>query len=131
MAKAKLLLVEDDLDLVKMYEKKFLLDDFEVEIAYDGEEGLKKAKETKPDMIILDVMLPKLDGLTLFRKLRKQAKTYKTPVLFLTNFDQEDAIFECFSLGAVDYLVKAQVTPAQVVEKIEKILETLKERKTN
>lgn len=131
MAKAKLLLVEDDLDLVKMYEKKFLLDDFEVEIAYDGEEGLKKAKETKPDMIILDVMLPKLDGLTLFRKLRKQAKTYKTPVLFLTNFDQEDAVFECFSLGAVDYLVKAQVTPAQVVEKIEKILETLKARKTN
>jgi two-component system alkaline phosphatase synthesis response regulator PhoP len=122
MAKAKLLLIEDDVTLVKMYERKFTSDGYEVAVAYDGEEGLKKATDEKPDLIILDLMLPKLDGITLFKKLRSQAVTFKTPVLLLTNFDQEDAVFECFKLGAVDYLLKSDVTPQQVVTKVESLL---------
>lgn len=122
MAKAKLLLVEDDVTLVKMYERKFISDGYDVVIAYDGEEGLKKASKEKPDLVLLDIMLPKLDGLAMFKKMRSQPETFSTPVILLTNFGQEDAVFECFKLGAVDYLVKSDVTPQQVVAKVENFL---------
>lgn len=122
MAKAKLLLIEDDITLVKMYQRKFESDGFEVAVAYDGLEGLEKASKEKPDLILLDIMLPKLDGLALFKKMRSQPTTFNTPVILLTNFGQEDAVFECFKLGAVDYLVKADVTPQQVVQKVESFL---------
>jgi DNA-binding response OmpR family regulator len=122
MAKARLLLIEDDVTLIKMYSKKFTSDGFEVLVAYDGEEGLKKASEEDPDLIILDIMLPKMDGITLFKKLRSKPETFKTPVLLLTNFNKEDAVFECFKLGAVDYLIKSDVTPQEVVKKVENLL---------
>lgn len=123
---AKILFIEDDVTLVKMYEKKFTSDGYQVSIAYDGEEGLKKALDEKPDLVILDIMLPKMDGIMVFKKLRSQAATFKTPVLLLTNFNQEDAVFECFKLGAVDYLVKSEVTPQEVVAKAEKLLKIKK-----
>lgn len=123
MAKAKLLLIEDDVTLVKMYERKFKSDGYQVSIAYDGLEGLEKAIKEKPDLVILDLMLPKLDGVTLFQKLRSKPETFKTPVLILTNFGQEDAVFECFKLGSVDYLMKSDVTPQQVVAKVENLLQ--------
>lgn len=120
--KAKLLLIEDDVTLVKMYERKFTSDGYEVVIAYDGLEGLEKATKEKPNLVLLDIMLPKLDGLALFKKMRSLPETFNTPVILLTNFGQEDAVFECFKLGAVDYLVKADVTPQQVVAKVENFL---------
>jgi len=119
---SKLLLVEDDVTLVKMYEKKFQAEGYEVEVAYDGEEGLSKATESKPDLIVLDILLPKMDGLTVFRKLRSQSETFHTPVLILTNFDKEESIFECFTLGAVDYLIKSEVNLEQVMQKIKNLL---------
>lgn len=122
MAKAKLLLVEDDATLVKMYEKKFHNDGYEVLIAYDGVEGLEMATKEKPDLVVLDIMLPKLDGISVFKKMRSNPTTFKMPVLLLTNFDQEDAVFECFKLGAVDYMLKSEVTPQQVVKKVENLL---------
>jgi len=122
MAKAKIVLIEDDVTLAKMYERKFISDEYEVVLAYDGLEGLAKATKEKPDLILLDIMLPKLDGLALFKKLRSQPQTFTTPVILLTNFGQEDAVFECFKLGAIDYLVKTDVTPQQVVQKVENFL---------
>lgn len=122
MAKAKLLLVEDDVTLSKMYEKKFKTDGYEVVTAYDGLDGLDKATTKSPDLVILDIMMPKLDGLSVFRKMRSNAKTFKTPVLLLTNFDQEDTVFECFKLGAVDYLLKSSVTPKDVSAKVSNLL---------
>ena len=122
MSKAKLILVEDDTTLSKMYQKKFVSDGFTVVTAYDGLEGLEKIIEEKPDLVILDIMLPKLDGISVFKKMRSTSETFKTPVLLLTNLDQEDAIFECFKLGAVDYLLKSSVTPDQVVKKVENLL---------
>ena len=119
---AKILLVEDDVTLVKMYERKFLSDGYEVSIAYDGLEGLEKVAKEKPDLVLLDIMLPKLDGLAMFKKMRSQSETFSTPVILLTNFGQEDAIFECYKLGAIDYMVKADVTPQQVVDKVKKFL---------
>jgi len=127
MAKAKIVLIEDDVTLAKMYERKFISDGYEVVLAYDGLEGLAKATKEQANLIILDIMLPKLDGLALFKKLRSQPQTFNTPVILLTNFGQEDAVFECFKLGAIDYLVKTEVTPQQVVEKVESFL---RERKS-
>jgi len=122
MAKEKLLLVEDDVTLSKMYQKKFEADGFSVATAFDGLEGVEKSIKEKPDLVILDIMLPKLDGVSVFKKMRSNPQTFKTPVLLLTNFDQEDTVFECFKLGAVDYLLKSSVTPSQVVKKIENLL---------
>jgi len=122
MALAKILLVEDDVTLVKMYERKFLSDGYDVSVAYDGLEGLDKVTKEKPDLVLLDIMLPKLDGLAMFKKMRSQPETFSTPVILLTNFGQEDAIFECYKLGAIDYMVKADVTPQQVVDKVKKFL---------
>lgn len=120
--KAKILLVEDDITLARMYEKKFKLDGYEVVLSHDGWDGLKKASTAKPDLILLDILLPGLDGLAVFKKMRSQTETFNTPVILLTNVGEEDAIYECFKLGAVDYLVKSEVTPAQVVEKVEGFL---------
>lgn len=122
MAKGKLLLVEDDVTLIRMYSKKFTSDGFDVSVAYDGEEGFDKATTEDPDLIILDIMLPKMDGITLFKKLRSKPETFKTPVLLLTNFNKEETVFECFKLGAVDYLIKSDVTPQEVVKKVENLL---------
>src|SRR3972149_3657922 len=121
-SKGKILLIEDDATLSGMYQKKFTKDGFEVVTAYDGQDGLKKTSSEKPDLVLLDIMLPKLDGLAVFKKMRSQTETFNTPVILLTNFGQEDTVMECFKLGAVDYLLKADVTPQQVVEKVEKFL---------
>ena len=126
MAKARLLLVEDDVTMVKMYQKKFLAEGYEVVTAYDGEEGLKKVKEVKPDLVILDVMMPKLDGLAVFKLMKAEPATKDIPVILLTNFDQKDAIYESFTLEAVEYLIKSDVTPAQVVQKVEELLKKKK-----
>lgn len=120
--KGKILLIEDDITLSRMYEKKFTTDGYEVVVAYDGWDGLKKTTSAKPDLVILDILLPGLDGIAVFKKMRSQVQTFNTPVILLTNVGEEDAIYECFKLGAVDYLVKTEVTPAQVVEKVEGFL---------
>lgn len=120
--KGKILLIEDDVTLSRMYEKKFTADGYQVVTAYDGWEGLKKTTSEKPDIVLLDILLPGLDGLAVFKKMRSQTQTFNTPVILLTNVGEEDAIYECFKLGAVDYLVKSEVTPAQVTEKVESFL---------
>lgn len=120
--KGKILIIEDDITLSKMYEKKFTKDGYHVSTAYDGWEGLKKTVTAKPDLVILDIVLPRLDGLALFKKMRSQTETFNTPVILLTNVGNEDAIYESFKLGAVDYLVKTEVTPAQIVQKVEEFL---------
>ncbi|HLB95522.1 MAG TPA: response regulator [Patescibacteria group bacterium] len=121
-SKGKILLIEDDATLSGMYQKKFTKDGFEVVTAYDGQDGLKKTSSEKPDLVLLDILLPKLDGLAVFKKMRSQTETFNTPVILLTNVGEEDAIYECFKLGAVDYLVKSEVTPQQVVQKVEEFL---------
>ena len=120
--KGKILLIEDDITLSRMYQKKFTTDGFKIVTAYDGWDGLKKTISEKPDLVLLDIILPGLDGLALFKKMRSQTETFNTPVILLTNVGEEDAIYECFKLGAVDYLVKSEVTPGQVVEKVESFL---------
>jgi len=113
------LLVEDDPSVLEMYRLKLELDGYRVNTALDGEEGLKKASDLKPDIIFLDIRLPKMDGLEVLRKLRAQDKTREIPVIILSNYDEEDLVARGLRLGAHEYLIKARTTPTSLSEGIE------------
>jgi DNA-binding response OmpR family regulator len=120
--KIKILLIEDDAFLLSMYATKFELEGFEIISADDGEKALKMAGKEKPDIILLDVLLPKMDGFEVLKELKKNEETKATPVILLTNLSQRDDVEKGLALGAVDYLIKAHFMPTEVVEKIKKIL---------
>jgi DNA-binding response OmpR family regulator len=124
MAKTiKILLIEDDQFLLSMYATKFELEGFQIVSADDGEKALKAANKEKPDIILLDVLLPKMDGFEVLKELKKNEETKAIPVILLTNLSQRDDVEQGMKLGAVDYLIKAHFMPTEVVEKIKKILE--------
>src|SRR6202011_612094 len=86
------LLVDDDPSVLEMYRLKLELDGYRLHTALDGEEGLKKVGDLTPDIIFLDIRLPKMDGLEVLRKLRAQEKTREIPVIILSNYDEEDLV---------------------------------------
>jgi len=113
------LLVEDDPSVLEMYRLKLELDGYRVNTALDGEDGLKKAGDLNPDIIFLDIRLPKMDGLEVLRKLRAEDKTRDIPVIILSNYDEEDLVARGLRLGAHEYLIKARTTPTSLSEGIE------------
>lgn len=113
------LLVEDDPSVLEMYRLKLELDGYRVNTALDGEEGLQKAGDLAPDIIFLDIRLPKMDGLEVLRKLRAQDRTRNIPVIILSNYDEEDLVARGLRLGAHEYLIKARTTPTSLSEGIE------------
>ncbi|OGY32632.1 MAG: hypothetical protein A3A57_01905 [Candidatus Woykebacteria bacterium RIFCSPLOWO2_01_FULL_41_12] len=118
---SKILLVEDDTLFVKMYQKKFTHEGLDLEAAYDGEEALEKVKSAKPDLIILDLMLPKMAGSEVLEKVRQNPETANIPVIVLTNLSSsEDEVNRCIELGAKETLLKTDVTPDKVVELVRK-----------
>jgi DNA-binding response OmpR family regulator len=117
-----ILLVEDDPVLSRMYKEKFKNDGFSVIIAADGETGLKKALEEKVNLILLDIMLPRMSGTDLLAKLRSSAQGKNMPVVILTNLAEEAEKQKVISLGVKEYLVKAMQTPEKVVEIVKKHL---------
>lgn len=120
--KAKILLVEDDAFLLSMYTTKFELEKFEVIAAEDGEKGLRLVFEAKPDIILLDIILPKMNGFEILKKIKKDENLKKIPVILLTNLSQKNDIEKGLGLGADDYIIKAHFTPVEVVEKVKKVL---------
>ncbi|MCK4553458.1 response regulator [Candidatus Parcubacteria bacterium] len=120
--KKKVLLVEDDKTISLMYKTKIETGGFEVLTADNGADGLKLAKEQKPDIIMLDVILPQLDGFSVLEELKKDTSTKNIPVVMLTNLGTEEDKEKGKKLGAIDYLVKASLTPAQVEENIKQYL---------
>ena len=118
----KILLVEDDPLLVKMYTAKFEKEGFDVIFAEDGEDGLKKALSENADILLLDVMMPKLSGIDMLSKLRADPKGKSIPVIVFSNLSQEEEAKKALELGAKEYLIKANLTPSQVLEKIKKYL---------
>jgi DNA-binding response OmpR family regulator len=120
--KVKILLVEDDPFLLSMYTTKFELEGFEVVTAEDGEKGLKLAAKENAGIILLDILLPKMDGFEVLKELKKNQATKDIPVILLTNLSQRDDVEQGLSMGAADYLIKAHFMPSEVVEKIKKIL---------
>lgn len=120
--KGKVLLVEDDKTISLMYKTKLEMEGFEILTADNGVDALKLAKEGKPNIIMLDVILPQLDGFSVLEQLKKDNATKDITVIMLTNLGTEEDKIKGEKLGATDYLVKANLTPAQVEEKIKKYL---------
>jgi len=118
----KILIVEDDPFLSEMYSTKLLQEKFEVELAGDGREALKKAAESHPDLILLDIVLPKMDGFETLGKIKKDPALKHIKVIALTNLGQKEEVEKGLSLGADDYIVKAHFTPSEVINKVKQIL---------
>ncbi|MDP3986156.1 MAG: response regulator [Candidatus Veblenbacteria bacterium] len=121
-SKTKVLIVEDDPTLRDMYATKFESEGFEVLKAGNGEEGLELARTKKPEAILLDVMMPKLDGFATLKEIRADKNLKKLPVVMLTNLGQEEDIKKGKELGADDYFIKANQTPAEIVAKVRALL---------
>lgn len=120
---AKILLIEDDPLMIRMYQRKLLNDNFEVETAVNGEEGLVKVRSFRPELVLLDIMMPKLNGLQVLERMKADPAISKIPVIILTNVGgtQED-IERGLELGAVAYLVKSYYRPDEVVAKVKEVL---------
>lgn len=121
-SKKKILLVEDDTFILEMYATKLLNFGYEVLTAVDGEEALKIVKEKHPDFILLDLVLPSVDGFEVLKKIKKDPKTKSIPVILLTNLGEKQDVEQGLKLGADDYLIKAHFTPSEVIEKIQNLL---------
>lgn len=120
--KGKILLVEDDLTLIDMYKMKFVEEGFDVFVSSNGVDAIELAKKELPDIVLLDIILPGMDGFAILETLKKEAKTKQIPVILLSNLGQDSDIEKGKKLGARDYLVKANFTPTQIAEKVKNIL---------
>lgn len=118
----KILIIEDDNMIRDMYTLKCSQEGFEVVAADNGEDGLAKAKSEHPDMILLDIILPKMDGFTVLKNVKEDESLKQVPVIMLTNLGQDGDVKKGLELGAVDYLIKANHTPQQVVDKVKSLL---------
>lgn len=116
------LIIEDDQLLIRMYSTKFESEGFSVLSAEDGEAGLLAASKNKPDLILLDMMMPKLSGSEVLVKLKSSETTKDIPVIVFSNLSQEDEASKVIALGAKEYLVKANMTPAEVVQKVKQYI---------
>lgn len=119
----KILLVEDEVFIRDIYERTLIKAGARVSVASDGEEGVKKATEELPDLILLDILMPKVNGLEALAKLKENPKTKSIPVVLLTNLGQSGTIKEAFKKGASGYLMKMKMTPYDMVDNIKKFLD--------
>jgi len=124
LGKEVILIVEDDPVLLKMYSEKFTFEGFSVLNAKDGEEALKVSLESKINLILLDIMLPKMSGTDFLAKLRQDPKGKEIPVIALTNLTEEEERQKAIKLDVKEYLVKAMQTPEQVVSTVKKYIKT-------
>ncbi|MFH0819547.1 MAG: response regulator [bacterium] len=119
---AKILIIEDEKFLRGLISRKLTAGGFEVIESIDGEDGLEKSKNEKPDLILLDLILPGINGFDVLAKIKEEPLTASIRVIILSNLGQREEIKKGLALGAVDYLVKAYFTPDQIMEKIQKVL---------
>ena len=118
----KILIVEDDPLMARLYQKAFEFEGYQVVVAGDGEEGFRKALEINPTIILLDIMMPKMNGLQVLQKLKDDEKSKKIPVIILTNLAGEQDSETALSLGAVKYIVKSEYEPKQVTDLVKEII---------
>lgn len=126
--KLKILVVEDEEILLTALAEELKQQGFEVVGAKDGVEGLEKAASEQPDLMLLDLVMPRLDGLGTLKQMKAQDKTKNIPVVILTNLSDYDKISEALSMGAMDYLVKANYRLEELVAKIKTVLQRKKDQ---
>ncbi|SRR6266567_88286 len=119
---AKLLIVEDDPLISRMYNRLFTLEGYEVEIANNGEEGITKAKTTSPSLILLDVMMPTMNGLQTLEVLKSDLQTKMIPVIMLSNLTGEQDAEDALNKGAIKYIVKSAYEPEDITKMIKEFL---------
>ena len=118
----KVLIIEDDQLIQRMYLKMFTFEKFDVETASDGEEGLEKARSVKPTIILLDVMMPKMNGMQVLEKLKADPDTKSIPVIMLSNLAGDNDIETALSKGAVKYIIKSEHDPKEVADMVKEII---------
>ena len=118
----KILIVEDDKFLRELIAQKLNREGYDISEAIDGEEGIKKIKEEKPSLVLLDLILPGIDGFEVLSLMKKDSEVSSIPVIILSNLGQKEDVEKGLKLGAVDYLIKAHFTPGEIIDKIKSVL---------
>jgi len=120
--KALVLLIEDETLITMMYSKKLEVDGFDCIVAMNGDDGIKMAKEKLPDLILCDVMMPEKDGLTTITEIKAESSTKDIPIIMLSNLADQKYVDQALEVGAVSYLIKSKILPADVVTKVKEVL---------
>jgi len=121
MAK-KILIIEDDKFLRELIAQKLLNEKYDIAEAVDGEAGVKAAQKEKPDIILLDLILPGIDGFEVLSRIKSAPEISNIPVIILSNLGQKEDIDRGLKIGATDYMIKAHFTPAEIISKIKSII---------
>jgi len=121
--KALVLIIEDDSYISDMYRIKLESENFEVVTAKDGIIGIRTIEKQKPDIVLLDIVMPKIDGFSVLKTIKRNPELKEIPIVLLTNLSQKENVERGFELGADSYIIKAHFTPSEVVKKIKDILE--------
>jgi CheY-like chemotaxis protein len=119
---AKVLIIDDNQQLLRMHQKILQFSGHEVHTATDGKGGFEKAKSEKPSIILLDIMMPEMDGLEVLEKLKEDQSTKNIPVLILSNLSDEEHAQESVKKGAEKYFIKGDSDPSQIADEIKAIL---------
>lgn len=126
--KTRILIVDDDSALLEMYEERLKIADYQIMKAKNGEEGLAKAVDFLPHLILLDIKMPKINGQHVLNILKNTPETVNIPIIILTSVTQEEYKEKLLADGADDYIVKSEVMPREVVSKIEKVISENKKK---
>lgn len=118
----KVLLVEDDPFLVDIYTTKFQAEGFSISVATDGNQAIRRLSQDKPEILLLDIVLPKVDGWEILKSIKQSKDLQDLKVIVLSNLGQKADIDKAIALGATRYLIKAHYTPSEVVEEVKKII---------
>ncbi|MCA9392256.1 response regulator [candidate division WWE3 bacterium] len=120
----KILIIEDEPFILETYSRELEKTGYQIDTAVDGTSGLDKSLNQEYDLILLDIMLPEMNGIDILREIKKNEKASKTPVILLTNLGQESVVDEAFKLGAQGYILKINALPTQLVKRVSEFFET-------
>lgn len=121
---AKILIVDDEEILRRIYSDRLTFEGFQVDSAADGQEGLTKIQTNKPNLVLLDILMPKLNGLQVLEQLNTNPELKKIPVIVLSNVASDENIKKALALGAKDYLLKTNFSPNEIINKIKTLLDS-------
>jgi len=122
---AKILLVEDDVSLAQLYKTALEVDNHEVIVAGDGQDGIAKLTSDKYDLAILDIVLPNTSGLDILKKIRETESIKGMKVIMLTNYGQQENVKDAYDAGADDVFLKYRVTPTEAAEKVRSLVDSV------
>jgi DNA-binding response OmpR family regulator len=116
----RILIIEDEEILMNLLQRKLLQEGYEVSVARDGDEGLKTMRENSPDLILLDILMPRVSGIEVMEEMQKDGRLKDIPIIIISNSGQPVEIDQAQKLGAKDWLIKTEFDPQEVVEKVKK-----------